>query len=135
MARGSATLLISGINERMAERAGNGEHPDRSLTPQGRAVPRSSKARPGRRCATAGEQNKLLGVKRNKTCLFYPFQQRAGLGDRQQWIFVVCLDNQDTKLTSNREPLQTFDPFSPRVNPMLFLNWNQEISWLRSLAG
>lgn len=99
----SSALLISRINDCAAERAVNGEPgvfshmtgdvsipkgPSRSVTLRGRVVPRPSKARPGRCCTTAGEQRKVLGVKRNKTCLFYPFQLHAGLGDRSG--FLLC---------------------------------------------
>lgn len=77
------------------------------------------------------EQGKLLSVKWNKTCLFYPFSLHAGLGDGGGSLLT-----QETTVTSNHEPHRTFDPFSSlRANPMLFLSWNQEISWLSSLSG
>lgn len=136
-AHGSAALLISGINDGAARRAGNGEHPDRSLAVpytagQGRSEIQQSSS--GAMLLRDWGTEETFGCQTERNLFILPISAACRFGGQRR-IFLVCLDDQETKLTSNQEPLRTFDPFSPRANPMLVLNWNQEISWLRSLAG
>jgi len=144
-ARSSAVVLISGINDPPAEGAGSGEpgvlsHSAPQQVPYDLSHHRAESHRDPAKLVQQPlliQQREILGVQRNKNCLFYSFQLCAGSGGGR-WISVVRPDNPETKPTSNQEPLPTFDPFSLRANPtffFLFLNWNREISWLRSLAG
>lgn len=84
--------------------------------------------------APSQQQKELLGVKQYKNPLVSPILAACRLGGGGG-VFVLCLDIQGTKLTSKHKALRTFDPSSLRADPMLFLNWNQEISWLCSPAG
>lgn len=99
----------------------------------GRVVPASTKLGWGD-AAPSQQQKELLGVKQYKNHICF-----THFGCLQVWgcwwVFAVCLDIQGTKLTSKNKGLWTFDPSSLKADPMFFLNWNQEISWLCSPAG
>lgn len=99
MAHGSATLLISGINDGAAERAGNGEHPDRSL-----AIPHTAGQSPTQiQQSSAGAMlrrgwgtEETFGCQTEPKLFILPISAACRFGG-QRWIFVVCLDNKETQ--------------------------------------
>lgn len=84
--------------------------------------------------APSQQQKELLGVKQYKNPLVSPILAACRLGDGGGFLFCAWT-SKEPKLTSKHKALRTFDPSSLRADPMLFLNWNQEISWLCSPAG